>query len=874
MLSDLFNALLKDSADPSEVAELLGFDFNETRQPHHGSRIKIIPEPIDLPDGEDVNPQIPVESVTYPVYFIKNRTPQQQSDTDRILVPFTDTDSTIDSEQCVVPSTPLIINRSELITLISNGLLQTGLSRLIDVTKLTERMAALRPVDPLPRLTRANFIGRYWVVADDLPTLSCDINILQRQLFAMPALLRPQEQLTLSNAKECWIGKAGRSGDILDLAPLPAGVALLIVGDPEKQSSLLRRVIDHCCSRHTRIHWLSPEKSNNSIYWGKRGEHVSGSEVLRKIMAMLFPYPHITRAMIRVLRQALRAPTSVEIEFWQHRDCHVESAWCETAVVEHNRNTHRSYLIDWLNNEPDEVRKLLEILDPYVRALAPAYRHEAVLNLSSQLTSAKERQQASDYFATLASSVDVEHKSGSAHSCSQVVLGVNHRLVSTPTEVFSASVARAQAYWHRQVDQGEALLAGVHPTPQDSQAAMLVQRGAQLFAVTKTSGSTDYGRVGFFDATNAGALIDLDGARYLIPFSEPLPQESFTLLAVDEHIHVCVADSGVFHWAESLEQNANSLSLTTSEALRVHYPAGKITEQAPVIDTTNAPAWLKDEAIGIDEYGLFTTLNIYGIEQEMRWIPPGHFMMGSREDENERDDDETLHQVILSDGYWLASTLCTQALWRVVMGENPSEFIADDLPVDSISWEMAHSFLNTVNTDNPDLNLMLPTEAQWEYACRAGTRSAFNVGDAIHDTQANFGGAVNKTNEAGRYPQNGWGLYDMHGNLWEWCEDKFDEYRTVVQVNPRGPEGGENRVLRGGSWIFNAGNCRSAYRYGSTPSNRNDNIGFRFAQVDPQVAAKHQPVEEAKQARRSRISRAVSDQVSKVSDFFKQDEDK
>ena len=207
------------------------------------------------------------------------------------------------------------------------------------------------------------------------------------------------------------------------------------------------------------------------------------------------------------------------------------------------------------------------------------------------------------------------------------------------------------------------------------------------------------------------------------------------------------------------------------------------------------------------------------------------------------------------------------------MGNNPSHFKGVDLPVESVSWEMAQAFLNKVNSQYPDLNLCLPTEAQWEYACRAGSQTAYSYGQQADSSKMNFDSEENQTSQALKYRSNQWGLYDMHGNEFEWCNDWYEEYeRTEFVVNPTGPADGELRVLRGGSWFSYARSCRSAARYGLQPSDSSDYIGFRFAQVDQQTDAQRQPAEgqeEAEQARRSRISRAASDAMSKIGDFIK-----
>ena len=241
-----------------------------------------------------------------------------------------------------------------------------------------------------------------------------------------------------------------------------------------------------------------------------------------------------------------------------------------------------------------------------------------------------------------------------------------------------------------------------------------------------------------------------------------------------------------------------------------------------------------------DQFGYYEEITIHGINQVFRWIPPGRFLMGSPIDEPERYEDELQHEVELTCGFWLADTTCTQALWQVVMDENPSRFIGLERPVECVSWDDCQEFIERVNKNYRDLNLRLPTEAQWEYACRAGTTSPFWFGDTVNTGHVNFngnypyrGGVKGEyrecTVEVKTLPSNDWGLYEMHGNVWEWCSDWFGAYQEGLSTNPSGPSEGEARVLRGGSWFSRAGRCRSAYRSAGRPGDGYDGLGFRLS---------------------------------------------
>ena len=214
--------------------------------------------------------------------------------------------------------------------------------------------------------------------------------------------------------------------------------------------------------------------------------------------------------------------------------------------------------------------------------------------------------------------------------------------------------------------------------------------------------------------------------------------------------------------------------------------------------------------------------------------------MGSPEDEEGRFSDEgPRHLVSIDSGFWMFDTPCTQALWEAVMGENPSHFkVADrpkegaDRPVESVSWEQCQEFLTALNSRLDGIQLSLPSEAQWEYACRAGTETARyseNL-DAIAWYDENSG---NETHSVAGKEANSWGLYDMLGNVWEWCADVWVNDYTEKARASAAESASAHRVIRGGSWVDDAQDVRAAYRYHDEPSYRDDDLGFRCAEFRP-----------------------------------------
>ena len=242
--------------------------------------------------------------------------------------------------------------------------------------------------------------------------------------------------------------------------------------------------------------------------------------------------------------------------------------------------------------------------------------------------------------------------------------------------------------------------------------------------------------------------------------------------------------------------------------------------------------------------GARKVLKIKGVDFAFRYCPAGTFLMGSPTSEADRGGAETQHKVTLTKGFWLLETSVTQGMYRAITGSNPSCFgPADNLPVESVSWYDCQAFcesLNALNVAPAGFEFRLPSEAEWEYACRAGTTTPYFWGSTLNGNKANcdgnlpYGGVsegryLKKTSAVGSYTPNAWGLYDMHGNVWDWCADWYGKYDAASQTDPTGPSSGSGRVLRGGSWYLDAGHCRSANRDAYDPSNRSFNFGFRLA---------------------------------------------
>jgi len=266
------------------------------------------------------------------------------------------------------------------------------------------------------------------------------------------------------------------------------------------------------------------------------------------------------------------------------------------------------------------------------------------------------------------------------------------------------------------------------------------------------------------------------------------------------------------------------------------------------------------------------TVRKNSIGMDLVYIPPGEFMMGSTDSEisealyeaknaNKISAREWFsieapkHKVNITNGFWMGKFEITQKQWELIMGNNPSDYKdcgGGECPVEQVSWYDVQAFLKKLNANDSQYIYRLPTEAEWEYACRAGTTTTFAFGNTLSSKQARFDGRfpwsgaekgdfTKKTASVGSFQPNAWGLYDMHGNVWEWVEDWYGQYTEDELTNPTGPKSGEYKVIRGGSWVNFAALVRSAIRAGIKPDFREANgfanplkrlnIGFRVVAI-------------------------------------------
>lgn len=306
---------------------------------------------------------------------------------------------------------------------------------------------------------------------------------------------------------------------------------------------------------------------------------------------------------------------------------------------------------------------------------------------------------------------------------------------------------------------------------------------------------------------------------------------------------------GVWGWAQGDEGLIETLDLPWSKDLS--FPGRGRARGAALLPDRNGEEVAV--MVGRDDYGIFLALQPQALIRKglpadvfirFRYLEPATFLQGSPQGVG-NDDEHPQHSVTLSQGLWLAETPCTQALWQAVMGRNPSHFKqgadAPQRPVEQVSWDDVQTFRKALQSLlMPGCEVVLPTESQWEYACRGCTQSEYWWGDAPDEKKANFDVAGKRiwedkdgTTPVERYSPNPWGLYDMHGNVWEWCADGQRDYADVLARDPEGSGDGQFRMVRGGSWFGRPSLARAANRFRRPRGLVSRNLGFRFALRGP-----------------------------------------
>ena len=386
-------------------------------------------------------------------------------------------------------------------------------------------------------------------------------------------------------------------------------------------------------------------------------------------------------------------------------------------------------------------------------------------------------------------------------------------------------------------------LHGASPGMVDAVVAQAVSRLATAHAIEAGAAH---------DAVSAWARalgVVYSGSR---PTSAPVPSAGGERLArkIQKYLDLADAAEDAGRWQEAAEAYNDVLALdpTHEDALRFRIVAQRrlgivvlTTPLAPPAPTAiSGPSWRAGwmTDCGEDAFGNWAAVSIAGVEHRFRYCPPGKFMMGSPSSETGRFDNEgPQREVRLAQGFWIGEVPVTQNQWEAVAGKNPSRFGGPDLPVENVSWRDCKTWIRQASARAGGRGLRLPTEAEWEYACRAGTTGAMYRGrnnaatlNTIAWCRENSHG---KTHPVKKKKPNHWGLYDMLGNVWEWTEDCWTDSHFGGAADGTACRSNDcsRRVIRGGSWGRGPGNARSALRDWEAADNRLGYLGFRVART-------------------------------------------
>ena len=532
---------------------------------------------------------------------------------------------------------------------------------------------------------------------------------------------------------------------------------------------------------------------------------------------------------LRHLRKAVPAASVVvELDVWQHH---------QTECLDGYLQIEESGLADWRKRWP-------ELSTPALEEALQACRQsqdEVASDMSRLQHQLDHAPQASQFSALqrLGKAVAESHRKGEHYSHAQfamrsLLVGIRALADSQPEAGWQHLMVEAQRVAMRRHealplnDQGLDEVAGNY---------MLFQHRQQLRLVTENE------MVGL-PLLEVNSLPFCKEVRGFLPTLSPKIHNSLEIS--DRSFNYQLKSIRCPAWAQRIWRNQDGLFAAHQDGVvlqLVEAGDGQPQSYWHLIDNP----WPWADQVGVDDQGLWAEFVVrkkklfssdIDARHRLRWIRSGTFMMGSPEKEEWRSDDETQHQVTLTHGYWLGETSVTQALWQAVMGENPSRFKGEGLPVEKVSWHDCQHFIEQLNKMLPGFNPALPTEAQWEYACRAGTETAYWWGEEMDDKYVNNG---NQTEHEANYSPNDFGLRSMSGNVYEWCNDWSGDYLAEPVTDPVGPAEGRKRVLRGGCWIDGGRILRSAIRGAAGPVFRNDGIGLRLAGGrDPQAGQRAQ----------------------------------
>ncbi|UOG91018.1 MAG: formylglycine-generating enzyme family protein [Candidatus Thiothrix sulfatifontis] len=800
---------------------------------------------------------------------------------------------------------PPLLPLSRLIPFLLNSLGVSRTSKRLDQQRLARQVALGKALQRLPQMSRQHWAQRLHIIVDAGLHLEPYWGDFARVIQQFKALLGEDAVEAIRFEDTAWSGEIpdcipwpGQADDEWQQWQLPpADVPILVLGDlgvtadnvnaSANWSRLLKALRSHPAPlltlspvmRSPRQRWLcrtfKPHPLNDAYrlprHPGQSGFALTAASPvpISEILALLSCLPVVDAGLLRRLRMALHwGGSEREGEIWNHPDIRRIGLGIrlDERVAERYRQDYQAHFAG-----SQQAETLWQLVQAHHVGAFEGLRQLEKLNqcVLEQRDDAALR----DYLQRLCATVIQEVQGSTRHKT--LVMQCRTILASKPESIWRSEhnelayhlfgVAYAEEIragkWPEQLEKdfdlarfqwvldakarGEWVQWQVVQVGDQGQFKLQQAQRADWLAITPVA---EFSALRGLPPTVLFAPID--GGQHSIAVDGAVYQAEQGLVGIESATHwIELQNITKPSWTNKIWRDQTGLQAEVVFVGKVYTVLWKEATDA-IISHWEWPKPFGQEVLSdINSYqnglGLYADLEIKGIPQRFRWIEPGTFLMGSPESEAGRYDDEVQHQVTLTQGFWLADTTVTQSLWQAVMGNNPSRFNDNpNNPVERVSWNDIQDFIKKLNALIPNLQAKLPTEAQWEYACRSGTTTPFSFGDNITPEQVNYNGNNpyaggkkglyrEKTVPVKSLPANPWGLYEMHGNVWEWCQDVWQEKLLASPVtDPEGVAGGDQagveRVVRGGAWLYDGVFCRSAYRYRYEPDDRYNDLGFRL----------------------------------------------
>ena len=750
-------------------------------------------------------------------------------------------------------------------------------STAIDVKQLSKHLAQYQPLLQLPLQSRYRMHHEIWLYVDyseDNFPLYRDFTAFKQQLKRHCGVNDVARMIDITGTDQ----NVGWRDDFAGLKhasishsaiPLPDhSPQVILLADPQR---FAERRLRHWLTRLEQSASSTLKLSIRSAAGWYNWDHAAESGIsleddqraLQKVLAVLSTTPaRMTWAMVRALRQRLTGGTlAVEVEVHKHPDMRWELGRNEGywgCPDEASRTFFKDQSDDFQitaanivrEHLPKQIDSLIHEHQLIVAALSPAWKSNTSVEQASAtqyfegyMHYLRSTSDSSDTGPHLAHFYRLRNRMGEGgelmpEELKRAITVAEYKIRRCWPDLKLGKVLQSDSYQALKRQETDLFSSGA-----------IVQQKGQWSVMN--SAEVQSLTAGVPIVQLADSQVNLEGHEYKpgdsisrhdeLFLNQPHRYEGITAA---ERFTLETFSSDDIYWATSVSVSRKGVVAETN-AVRVFWPANQHKTGCEIELLPGAPEWLYRFPPQLDEYGLFCDIQVKDLSFRLRYIPPGSFLMGSPDSEIGRDDDELQHPVTLTQGFWLGETTVTQAFWALVMGENPSHFKEGEgeiLPVDSVSWDACQQFFKTLSNILPELSLHCPTEAQWEYACRAGTQTPFSCGGLLDTTDANYdgnhpyaGGEEGEDRARTVSPQsfkpNHWGLYQMHGNLWEWCADGRRQYTPEAVVDPVGSTEGYF-ALRGGSWFSHARRCRSAYRADDPQGRLSQYVGLRVAQAE------------------------------------------